>query len=200
MAMINKIALPLSTGFLLLHLFTNTHMVKPNTVTPKAVLIQKNDPGIGFIDLAGRNTFYWYASNSNYGSTPFTSFYRILQGEFTNSKYGWARIVCYPKSQKQLTILDSLNILNAKKHNELWIKNYIVKHLLNFDIWAVFVDKTYDKVEPDAGDSYQYIPECPCKASLYKWVNNSWKFFETAPIPGKVKNAFALFPKPPAFN
>lgn len=77
------------------------------------------------------------------------------------------------------------------------MKDYVTNGntISGFDMWAVLLDKKYDKDMPDSDDQPAYEPTYPCKAELYKMVNNTWVLVKVAPVKS-FKELMSVFPKP----
>ena len=139
---------------------------------------------VNFINIHNKSFSWWY------GPDPVSTKRRYLQFEYENHQHGWARIKFYAKDVKTMAILDS--IYKTKKQG-MGVETFVMNNLVKFEVWMTFVDKRYDKDEPDAGDTNNYVPHCPCNLELYKLVNNGWLFVKSAQIP-KNGNELGLFP------
>ncbi|MCO5950602.1 hypothetical protein [Mucilaginibacter flavidus] len=139
---------------------------------------------VNFINIHNKSFSLWY------GPDPVSTKHQFLQFEYENHQHGWARIKFYAKDVKTMATLDS--IYKTKKQ-DTDVELFAMNNLNKFEIWMTFVDKRYDKDEPDAGDTTTYVPHCPCKLELYKLVNNGWLFVKSAQIP-KDGNELGLFP------
>jgi hypothetical protein len=138
-------------------------------------------PDISFLNINDKVFSFWYGSMSNH----------ILRFAYENHLHGWARINFYPKTLKDKKSIDFL--YKANHYKDEVIRNYALNNLVKFNIWAVFVDKAYDKDKEDAGDITIYTPNYPCAATLYKRVKNGWAFVKSAQI-NKSGDEFKLFP------
>ena len=137
-----------------------------------------------------KNCSFWY------GPVPFKANHRFIANEYQNKKYGWLRICFYPRDPKLVKVLDSLDHVLERQHKYLWMKDYVLKdnNLQKFNLWAIFVDKKYDKELPDGDDYFTYGPTYPCKVQLYKNTNNVWEFVKSAWVTHEGRE-FDLFPK-----
>jgi len=140
---------------------------------------------LNFIDIRAESFSYWFGPDSWIAKSNF------IQFGYEDRQHGWARIIFYPKNIKEQNITDSLD--KSSKRDDNWIRPYVLKNSIRFDVWAIFVDKKYDKDKRDAGDITVFEPTYPCRAELYKLYKNKWILVKATQII-KHGDEFKLFP------
>jgi len=144
--------------------------------------------------LVPETEFNTFGFSSKPGKLPHK--YWILLGDYRNPETGFARILFYPKEFRLLKTLDSINKNAIRKGVfNLWVKKYLYdeNNISKFDIYAMFVDKKYDKWVDTWGNK-EYNFTLPCEAEFYKKVPEGWRLFKRAHIT-EDNNCWDMFPE-----